>query len=38
MFDNFSHWTWVWIAWAQVVIAYGAYAWYIARLERKSRE
>lgn len=38
MFDNFTHWTWVWIAWAQVVLSYAGYLWYMSALKRKSRD
>lgn len=29
MFDNWSHWTWVTVAWLEVVLAYGGYLLYL---------
>ena len=29
MFENWSHWTWVWVAWLEVVLAYGGYLAYL---------
>lgn len=38
MFDNFGPWTWITIAWAQLLIAYGGYLLYLRRLERRILE
>ena len=29
MFDNWNHWTWVSIAWGQLLLAYGGYLTYL---------
>lgn len=29
MFDNWTPWTWVSIAWLQLVLAYGGYLYYL---------
>ncbi len=40
MFDgSWSQWNWVWFAWAQLALAYGGYALYLAwRARRKGKE
>lgn len=38
MFDNLSPWTWITLAWGQVVLAYVIYLLYLRRLERRIRE
>lgn len=42
MFDGWSAWTWVFVAWVQLVVAYGAYLiylrWRAARLAREEDE
>ena len=35
MFDGWSQWTWVTVAWAQLPIAYGAYLGYLAWRDRR---
>ncbi len=35
MFDNWSDWTWIAVAWLQVVIAYGGYLAYLAWRARR---
>lgn len=29
MFDNWSHWTWVTVAWIELLLAYGGYLVYL---------
>ena len=38
MFDNLSHWGWVGLAWAELLLAYGGYLFYLSRRERRARE
>lgn len=38
MFDNLGPWTWIAIAWGQVVLAYVIYVLYLRRLEKRIRE
>lgn len=39
MFESWSAWTWVAVAWLQLVVAYGGYAGYLAwRARRADRE
>ncbi|MFA5550472.1 MAG: hypothetical protein WDA03_02545 [Trueperaceae bacterium] len=38
MFDNLGHWTWITLAWGQVVLAYVIYLLYLRRMERRIRE
>lgn len=42
MFDDWSAWTWVTVAWLELVIAYGGYLlylrWRAARLAREEDE
>jgi hypothetical protein len=35
VFEGWSHWTWVSIAWAQVVLAYGGYLAYLGWRKRR---
>ncbi len=35
MFDGWSHWTWVSIAWLEVVLAYGGYLAYLGWRRRQ---
>ncbi len=35
MFEGWSHWTWVSIAWAEVLIAYGGYLAYLGWRRRQ---
>ena len=35
MFDTWSHWTWVSIAWLEVVLAYGGYLAYLGWRRRR---
>ena len=39
MFESWNAWTWVIVAWLQLVVAYGGYAGYLAwRARRATRE
>ncbi len=38
MFDSMSQWTWVAIAWSQVLLAYGGYLVYLAWRRRRLLE
>ena len=38
MFEGWSHWTWVTIAWAEVVLAYGGYLAYLGWRKRRLLE
>lgn len=39
MFESWSQWTWVGVAWAQLVLAYAGYLLYLrARARRLERE
>jgi hypothetical protein len=38
VFDNLSAWTWVAIAWGQLVLAYVIYLLYMRQLERRIRD
>ena len=35
MFDDWSHWTWVAVAWLEVVLAYGGYLTYLGWRRRR---
>lgn len=37
MSGNLSHWTWVAIAWLEVLVAYGGYLAYLGWRERQAR-
>ncbi len=37
MFDNLGPWTWITLAWGQVVLAYVIYLLYMRRLEKRIR-
>lgn len=37
MFDNLSAWTWITIAWLQLVVAFGGYLAYLAWRVRKAK-
>jgi hypothetical protein len=38
VFDSWSHWTWVTIAWLQVLLAYAGYLVYLQRRRRRLLE
>jgi len=38
VFEGWSHWTWVTIAWGQVVLAYGGYLAYLGWRKRRLLE
>lgn len=35
MFENWSHWTWVTVAWLEVVLAYAGYLTYLGWRRRR---
>ena len=35
VFENWSHWTWVSVAWLEVVLAYGGYLAYLGWRRRR---
>lgn len=35
MFESWSHWTWVTVAWLQLVLAYGGYLAYLGWRRRR---
>ncbi len=35
MFENWSHWTWVAVAWLELVLAYGGYLAYLGWRRRR---
>ena len=35
MFENWSHWTWVAVAWLELVLAYGGYLLYLGWRRRR---
>ena len=37
MFDGWSTWTWVAVAWLELVVAYGGYLIYLGWRERRAR-
>ena len=37
MFESWSDWTWVAVAWLELVLAYGGYAAYLAWRSRRVR-
>lgn len=38
MFDSLGHWGWVAIAWAELLIAYGGYLFYLNWRSRRVRD
>ena len=38
MFDNWGDWTWVAVAWLQLVVAYGGYLLYLRSRARRLEE
>ncbi len=38
MFESWSAWTWVTAAWLELVVAYGAYLFYLHRRQRRLAE
>ena len=37
MFEDWTAWTWVWVAWGQLLFAYVAYELYLRRREAAAR-
>lgn len=38
MFDSWNHWTWVSVAWIELIVAYGGYLVYLGWRRRKLLE